>query len=152
MVILTLWCCLFNSSSFSKWKEHRISGPWVVTGSQTAWATVNGPEHDLSWCAPRFQHLSSLLLFSPWMTVKTLNWRAEVTCGDYTGSSTTAQILCNIKAILAKWPLTFRETLVCKKSSFQYMRSVWRVNWYFMRIDQQVCPHCVQNCNYQFID
>ena len=62
-VIFTLWFWRF-SSFLAKWKAHRMSGPWVVTGSQIAWDTVNGPKHDLSWSEPRFQHLGSLLLFS----------------------------------------------------------------------------------------
>lgn len=50
----------------------------IVTGSQTAWATVNGIEHDLSWGTPGFQHHSFTSPFLLWMTLKTQNWRAEV--------------------------------------------------------------------------
>lgn len=106
-----------------KWKAHRISGPWVVTGSQTAWDTVNGPVHDLSWSEPRFQHLSSLLqFFLLWMTVKIQDWRAEVTCGHY-AASLPAQILHKSRPSLQNECWLNYSSNVCDQEEFILINS-----------------------------
>lgn len=75
----------------------------IVTGSQTAWAPVNGPEDDLSWSTPRFQHRLFTSAILPRMTVTTQKTDVQKWL-----AVTTQQVLLPISCVTAGRP--------CKRS------------------------------------